>query len=310
MTLNNGFCPICSGIATKPWRLGLVQCCACGVVLSPTIWQPQANEILEDEWFGMNYDQNKSFWVDLFERWNNKRTMTRLSAYRGAENGSLLEIGVGSGSFLNAARGGGYSVMGCDLSAPICRFVSGFYGIEMHCGPLDKLAGVRLFDVIVMNHVLEHVQEPLAFMCTVRKLLSPGGVIHMAVPNVECWEARLSGWTSFEPYHLSYFSPGTLRCSLKTSGLTIAKLETKDSFSGWFLALLRTALGVNRAKGAVTRSVSINRTTRARSGVIEHAYRLAMVLVGGGIWPLRWLQGKLGHGDEIVCIAHASHTQS
>ncbi|MEY4942880.1 MAG: hypothetical protein RL254_1061, partial [Planctomycetota bacterium] len=200
---------ICAGVGFHPYKLGLGQCDACGVVLSPAIWQPQANEQLEEEWFGEDYQPQTSFWVALFESWNNRNTFARVEQANPPGH-RLLEIGVGSGSFLNAARNRGFEVMGCDLSLPICARVRRAYGIAILSEPLATLAGENRFDVIVMNHVLEHVHRPIEFMADVRRLLAPGGVVHVAVPNIACWEAALPGWTSYEPYHLTYFYPQTL----------------------------------------------------------------------------------------------------
>jgi 2-polyprenyl-3-methyl-5-hydroxy-6-metoxy-1,4-benzoquinol methylase len=308
---NAGSCPICSSAGFQRHKLGLFQCDACGLVLSPFIWQPQANEQLEDEWFGEDRQSRTSFWVALFETWNNRKTISRLAQTKPPGN-RLLEIGVGSGSFLNAARERGYEVMGCDLSGPICARVQRVYGVAMHSEPLATLGGEDRFEVIVMNHVLEHVHKPVAFLQDVRRLLVTGGVVHISVPNIACWEAGLSGWTSFEPYHLTYFSPHTLGRTITASGLTIDRIMTHDSFSGWFLALLRTALGVNRGNGAVTRPTTsvAGRASGRRSGLIENAYRLAMVFAGVVDWPLRWLQAKIGRGDEVISIAHKPQTSS
>ncbi len=297
-------CPICRGADFQPYKLGLVRCKSCDAVFSPTIWQPQANEQMEDEWFGADYQAESSVWVNAFQAWNNRKTLARL-AQANPQGRRLLEIGVGSGSFLKAARGCGYEVMGCDLSASICERVCRLHGISMHGESLGTLAGENRFDVVVMNHVLEHVNQPIALLNEVRRLLAPGGLVHIAVPNIACWEAKLAGWTSYEPYHLAYFAPHTLERAVKAGGLVIERLSTHDSFSGWFLAVLRTALGINRQEGAVTRpaSAAAGRATGRRPGWLEHTYRMGMVCAGGGTWPLRWLQARLGYGDEAICIA-------
>ncbi len=155
-----------------------------------------------------------------------------------------------------------------------------------------------------MNHVLEHTNEPIELLRGVEQLLTPDGLLHIVVPNIACWEATLSGWVSYEPYHLTYFTPQTLKKTISATGLEMISFFTYDSFSGWFLALLRTALRVNRAGGTVTLlRNSLIKHVKHRSSILEHAYRIAMVLFGGAIWPLRWLQSKLGYGDEMVCIA-------
>ena len=303
-TLHHNACPICEETDFHNYKLGLLQCSGCGVVLSPASWQSQANEQLEEEWFGDAYQAEASWWVTLFEKWNNRKTLARLSLAKSSGR-RLLEIGVGSGSLLNAARAEGYEVLGCDLSDSICARVRRDYGITMHSEPLATLLDEKGFDVIVMNHLLEHVQQPIQFLENVRCLLAPGGLVHIAVPNIACWEAGLAGWTSYEPYHLTYFDPQTLQRAVTASGLVVDSINTYDSFSGWFLGLLRTALGVNRDAGAVVRPATsmAGRAAGRRSALIEHSYRLAMVCVGGGLWPLRWVQGKLGRGDEAICIA-------
>lgn len=297
-------CPLCHSRNFVPWKLGLMQCESCQVVVSPIIFQQKANERLEKEWFGEVYKPYRSFWVSQFETWNNCKTLARLDRANPPGH-RLLEIGVGSGAFLNAARQQGYEVMGCDLSDAICKRVRSTYGIVMHCASLETLADENRFDIVVMNHVLEHVQQPVEFLKEAIRLLAAGGVTHIAVPNVACWEAYLSGWTSFEPYHLTYFTPETLRRAVIGAGFKIEAIKTHDSFSGWFLALLRTGIGLNRESGAVTRPVEslASRGTGSRSFWLGHAYRMAMLVTGGGIWPLRLLQARLGRGDEMICIA-------
>lgn len=297
-------CPICGGREFCAFKLGLEQCQRCDLVLSPLIWSPEANERLEEEWFGENYASRTSSWVEQFERWNNRRTLARIgSPDRPGQR--LLEVGVGSGSFLAAARGQGYEVMGCDLSPAICADVEREHDLRVHCGPLATLTDCDRFDVIVMNHVLEHVHQPVEFLVEARRLLALDGRVHIAVPNIGSWEAGLAGWTSFQPYHLAYFAGPTLERSVVASGLNVEALTTHESFSGWFLTLLRTSLRMNRDGGVVAQpeGPGAGRPGGGRSGLVEHLYRLTMLLVGVVSWPLRGLQARLGRGDEVICLA-------
>jgi 2-polyprenyl-3-methyl-5-hydroxy-6-metoxy-1,4-benzoquinol methylase len=303
--MTDNCCPLCDSKVFSEVRLGLVTCAGCGLVVSPTIWQPQANEMFETEWFGESYHPETSWWVRWFETLNNRRTMRRLAQAKPCGR-RLLEVGVGSGSLLQGAWQQGYDVMGCELSRAICMRMEQ-RGIRMHCGPLEDLSGEGRFNVAVVNHVLEHVHDPVTLLCHIRRLLAPGGVLHLVVPNVACWEARLPGWTSYEPYHLTYFTAPTLKRTIMSSGLVLEQLFTHETFSGWLLALLRTGLGANR-NGRIQPNVWTGRpsTGFARPALVEHAYRLAMVSAGGVLWPLRVWQGSIGRGDEIVCIARRS----
>jgi len=285
--------------------MGLLKCQHCGLVVSPEIWSERSNEKLNKEWFGDPKDTKSSCWVRRFEAWNNRRTLARLDKLSGSGL-RLLEVGIGTGSFLQLARDCGFNVMGCDLSTKICQYAERQHGFNMHCGPISTLVDRGSFDVIVANHVLEHVDNPVAFLKDLMKLLTPGGTAHIAVPNIDCWEASFSGWASYEPYHLAYYSSTTLTKALAEAGLNVDKINTHDSFSGWFLVLLRTFFGINRGGRAMTerpRAKGLMNGHRHRPQVLEAVYRITMIYAGFLAWPLRWVQAKLGYGDEIVCIA-------
>ena len=187
------------------------------------------------------------------------------------------------------------------MAQAICRHAEEFYGLKMHCGSLASFPGEALFDAIVMNHVVEHVSNPVEFLSDARRLLRQGGVLHIAVPNVASWEANLSGWTSYQPYHLVYFTPIALGTTVSRAGLVLRELTTFEPFSGWFLALLRTALA-----GSQPQSKQATRSTRSSS--IEFAYRTLMLGSGALTFPLRKIQASLMRGEELVCIATTSST--
>jgi 2-polyprenyl-3-methyl-5-hydroxy-6-metoxy-1,4-benzoquinol methylase len=208
-------------------------------------------------------------------------------------------VGVGSGSFLKFARDQGYNPIGCDLSAAICRRAELRSGVPVHCGSLESLPETQKFDVVVMDHLIEHVARPVHLLKTARHSLKSGGVLHVATPNVSSWEARLSGWNSYEPYHLLFFTPETLRVAVEMAGFQVQSLVTHESFSGWFLAALRTA--VRTARGEARTGQSGPASTRSR--LVEHVYRVTMVAFGLVTLPLRRLQGLLKKGDEVVIVA-------
>jgi 2-polyprenyl-3-methyl-5-hydroxy-6-metoxy-1,4-benzoquinol methylase len=278
----------------------MMRCEQCDLVVDGSVWQPAANERLNEISFGDNYEPIRSSWVRIFEKLNNRRTMSRLRSVVDAKGIRLLEIGVGSGSFLVYAKAHGYSPLGIDLSAAICNRVEQNTGISMHCGSCESLSDDHLFDVVVMNHVLEHVSDPVALLKAVRARMTPGSILHLAVPNVGAWEARLPGWNSYEPYHLLYFTPRTLRLAVEKAGFEIQHLTTHESFSGWFLAILRTLL-----MNGHTIQPQQERNTRIKQSksFMEHAYRLVMVTFGLFTLPFRRLQELLGKGDEVILLA-------
>ena len=231
---------------------------------------------------------------------NNRRTLRRIRAVCHSGKASILEIGIGSGSFLKYAKTRGYSPVGCDLSAALCRNVERTTGIEVHCGPLSSLPEERHFDVVVMNHVLEHVSEPVELLKSAHARLKPGGVLHLAAPNVASWEAQVSSWISYQPYHLTYFTPRTLRAAVEKAGFGNLQVMTHESFSGWFLVIIHGLLRKRHSALALQRP-------KTRTGhlvfLAELAYRMTMAIWGLITLPLRWLQKELGKGDELIIVA-------
>jgi len=282
--------------------MNLLCCDSCSLVIDRAVWRQSANEIYEDEWFADNNDPVGSPWIRLFEYWNNARTFNHLRSIH-LPGRRLLEIGVGSGSFLGYMRDRGFDVVGCDLSESICKRVTDKYQVFIHHGHVWDIPEIGRFDIVVMNHVLEHTSNPVNFLTCVKNKLNKSGVVHIAVPNINCWEAHLSGWNSYEPYHLLYFNPQSLRSIVQRAGFIIEHDSTRESFSGWFLALLRTAYGFGKHR-AVDRY--LKKKARAQSW-IEHAYRFGMVTCGLVTTPLRAVQSWLGRGDEILVLARAEN---
>ena len=191
-------CPLCRNVNFKSWRFGLLGCDSCTLRVDPAVWNEQANEKLEEEWFGEEYNEEMSWWVRTFEEWNNRRTLRRIGTHKITGN-KLLEIGVGSGSFLNFAKNKGFDVIGCDLSESICSFAKNSLGVDMHAGDVSTMPTESYYDLAVMNHILEHTNNPVGLLHEIFERIVPGGLIHLAVPNVDCFEACFSSWTSYEP---------------------------------------------------------------------------------------------------------------
>ena len=299
-------CPVCGESRLEPFRALLRRCPQCGLVVNPDVWRGGAEAELEKRFFDDGaYDATQSAWVRLFERWNNARTYARLARV-GVTRGRLLDVGIGSGALLAEGRARGFEVEGCDLSEAIARHVRDTHGIPVHTCTLDAITG--RYDAIVMNHVVEHVSDPVALLADAARLLRPGGVIHVAVPNVDSWDAALPGWTSYQPYHLVYFSPASLETAVRGAGLAPVWQGTQEPFSGWFLAALRTLAGHSPAGAVAGAAASEARPApaRRRPALVEAPYRLAMLAVGGATYPLRLLQQRLGRGEEAVLVATAA----
>jgi SAM-dependent methyltransferase len=234
------------------------------------------------------------FWNALFDRANANRVTRRIQA--AVRSGRCLEVGPGTGALLARLRTEGYDVQGLDISAHVATALAERLNIGVTVGTLDGVVDKMKdqFDVVVMRHVLEHMMDPAAALASVRRLLKPGGLLYVAVPNVLALEAILPGWTGYQPYHVHYFSPASLSQLLGRSGFERLTIQTREPFSGWPNAVVNTF----RSKRGFDSS-----SRRVGSGVVYHLYNLARFLVGLAIWPLRTVQAVAGRGEELEVLA-------
>jgi len=129
--------------------------------------------------------------------------------------GRLLEIGCGNGQRLSSFQSRGWMVEGQEVDQKAARQVYRNFGIKMYLDKLERLDLQRWnYDAIIMNHVIEHVHDPVGLLKECRRLLKPGGLLVAITPNVKSRGHRVFGscWRDLDPpRHLRLFSVNTLR---------------------------------------------------------------------------------------------------
>lgn len=137
--------------------------------------------------------------------------------------GRLLDVGFGDGSFLENARSIGWDVVGVD---PDIETVENARerGLDVYHGSLEVLAGMsNCFDVITMNHVIEHLYDPVASLRECYRLLKPNGYIWLETPNINSlgYSRFQENWRGLEPpRHLVLFNPESLTNALLEVGFS------------------------------------------------------------------------------------------
>ena len=137
--------------------------------------------------------------------------------------GRLLDFGCGAGTFLRRMRAMGWDVTGMDFSETAVRAVTDS-GIRAVFGTLPHAElSPASFDVVTMRQALEHVPDPKQTLFESRKLLAPGGMLVVQVPNFASWEVEHFGEASVVldlPRHFNHFTPDTLATMLRGCGFT------------------------------------------------------------------------------------------
>jgi 2-polyprenyl-3-methyl-5-hydroxy-6-metoxy-1,4-benzoquinol methylase len=139
--------------------------------------------------------------------------------------GRILDIGCGIGEFAIVMQEAGFDVEAIDESQLAIGALRGLRPeVKWHCGNvLEHLDELGRFDLVTMYHVLEHIPNPLAAMEGIKRLLAPGGLLVLEVPNARGLQARFKGprWQYFERHHVNYFGPRHLRSLAAKLGLQV-----------------------------------------------------------------------------------------
>lgn len=135
----------------------------------------------------------------------------------------LLEIGSGSGAFLDSIRPYVSQVVGIEPDVNYRQSICSELQIDVRSS-LDQCDG-QPFDVVTVFHVLEHITEPVVFLRSIHRVMADEGVLLLEVPNVD--DALVSVYRIpaymgfyFQKAHLYYFSSATLLEALKQAGFS------------------------------------------------------------------------------------------
>jgi len=142
----------------------------------------------------------------------------------------ILDVGAGNGEYLKLMSSLGWEVEGTETDKSAIDFAQSSLGITMHHGFITDLKlPAASYDVITMNHVLEHVYDPVSVLIECKRLLRPGGRLVILTPNSASLGHRWfrSNWRGHEiPRHMNVFSVRNFRILTQKTGLKIETLES------------------------------------------------------------------------------------
>jgi SAM-dependent methyltransferase len=127
----------------------------------------------------------------------------------------------------------GWHGLGTEFGRRALAYARDELGVDAVDTPIEELDG--LYDAVTVLSVLEHVNEPRAFLREINRLLRPGGVTYLIVPNVESLACRVlheRAATFDGRNHLVYFSGRTLRDMLAREGFDVVETRTRISSLG------------------------------------------------------------------------------
>lgn len=273
-------------------------------------WKPHASRLLE-------LALSEGDWV-YQEVW---QALEQLAP----EKGRSLDVGAGLGVFQACCRHRGWEARGIEPVAGPAAFGREIFGLEVEkTFLLDANLPENGFDFVSFTGVLEHVPNPRENLLETWRILKPGGLALIVVPNLRSLSSRLFGeyWYAFDaPRHLIQFTPTTLANILRDVGLppvyslhcSLAhdSYSAKESFRYWYrthLDRLRERPPFQVVKPYTNGELPTGRDEPPLTDTeVNNLFQPVESPLQGFLWkaarPFSKLAGILGKGDTVSIFA-------
>ncbi len=282
-------CPICTynvsevlyeyRTADGSWPFYL--CSSCGFAFI----RPMPIDSLHER--SMESIEDAELFSPLFRKMHEKLILNReehsLLSISGDHKLKLLDIGCGSGWTTEYWCFKGFDVEAVEPSKARCDFARSKYRFNIHNCFVEDLKLENSYDVVVMRHILEHLEDPVRILNSVNYLLKKDGLVLIVVPNCDSIGVKLFGrhWEWVLPWHCNFFTPASLIKLLTSCGFGV-ETEYKSP----------SPLYYGESLGRLIRSTSIEEFFN-RNRIANLIFSLPISLVG-------LFTGK---GDNLTIIA-------
>jgi 2-polyprenyl-3-methyl-5-hydroxy-6-metoxy-1,4-benzoquinol methylase len=204
--------------------------------------QPSAENLgryYESDDYISHTDGKRSLFEKLYHAVKQKALRDKISLIQGFKpsRGNLLDIGAGTGDFLIEAKKSGWITTGIEPSDK-AKSIAKQKGVVFS----EALSAIQDHsqDVITMWHVLEHVPDVEAQIKELKRILKPDGVLIVAVPNFNSYDAKHYGayWAAYDvPRHLWHFSKTAIKKLFAAEEMDLIKIAPMK-FDSFYVSLL------------------------------------------------------------------------
>lgn len=158
----------------------------------------------------------------------------------GIKKGQLLDIGTGTGFFLNEMKNKGWEVIGTEKSSDARAFAKTEFKLSVL--PTEELFNLKQeqFDVITLWHVLEHIHQLNENFEAFNRLLKSTGKLIIAVPNHSSYDAMhyREFWAAWDvPRHIWHFAPKQMHTLGERHNFTLTGVHAMP-FDSFYVSLL------------------------------------------------------------------------
>lgn len=187
-----------------------------------------------------NYSKSNSLLTRIlmfaYEQMSLKGVMNLLG-----KKGKILDVGCADGNFLDILKKANcFELFGTEITQEAAQKAID-KGYHVYVGELENMdIKEDSFDLIRLNHILEHVLDPFLCLSKIKKLLKPGGYLIVETPNTVCLDfylfRRFWGALHF-PRHIHLFEPKLISKMAEKVGLKVQKEVHTIMPTGWSLSI-------------------------------------------------------------------------
>ncbi|MBI4058748.1 class I SAM-dependent methyltransferase [Candidatus Microgenomates bacterium] len=199
----------------------IFKCLKCGLGVTQSVRQENYQTYHRDPVYLTSQKQFRNIF---------SKRMQILSEFRDANyNGKALEVGSSTGLILSLLKESGWEVLGIEPSHTAASNAREKGIATLNTTFENAKLPPRSFDLVIFNHVLEHLTDPVKTLQKTNKVLRKKGLVFIDVPNFASFSARVERetWRYILPKeHLWHFTPTALFMLLQKAGFKVLYWET------------------------------------------------------------------------------------
>ena len=232
----------CKDYSTSQESFTIVSCETCGLLFTNP--RPPENNLAKyykSDMYISHTNNKKGMFNSIYQtvrKYSIKRKLRLLKEK--VAKGNHLDIGCGTGEFLNACKKEGFSARGVEPSKIAREQAIKNYDLVVSSNADLKQYSSYEFDSISMWHVLEHVSNIEEMLRGIKRILKKDGTLIIAVPNCNSWDAAYykEFWAAWDvPIHLWHFTKKTIKSLFENNGFKLE--DTKPMiFDAFYVSLL------------------------------------------------------------------------
>ncbi len=262
--INN--CPVCnndsftSKFAAVDYTVSgesfnIVSCDSCNFLFTnPRPADDQLGKYYKSEEYISHTDTSEGVINKLYKIVRKITLNSKLKLIRSLSSGKVLDIGSGTGAFVNHLKISGYDIKGVEPDPDARAQAKSLYNIELSSEQQLHNLPDESFDVITMWHVLEHVSHLNERVAELFRLTKEDGTIIISVPNYQSPDSLFykNFWAAYDvPRHLYHFDKQSISLLFEKHHIQLTQIIPMH-FDAFYVSLLSekykgSAFGMLRA---------------------------------------------------------------